>query len=385
MCSMSLPRVIHAITPGDHFSPRTGSAIPTVVHGLASAAIAGGDARHAVVLDRTTYRPRYESAEVIECEPSRRPSRRDYLLDAGQAFLGGRRPATAEYYRPVVEAVRALPPAILLAHNAPILPWLLRDTAHQVVVYAHNHLFGTYGRPELSRRLATAAAIVCVSEWLAERTRRRLPTRLRSRVHAVGNGVDVVSFHPATEEPRRAMKRVMYVGRVTPQKGVDVLVRAAASLNRQDIEVVIVGRPGFAPDAPLSDYELELRRLAARTRTRLSFEGFVDRTELPALLRTADAFVLPSRGAESWGLTAGEAMATGLPVVASRIGGVPEVIGDAGVLVEPDNPRALAAALASLISDSVERTRLGRAARARVEAHDWDWAWSRLRLVLTTI
>ncbi len=66
--------VLHAITPGDHFSPRTGSAIPTVVDGLAAAAGRdGGPFRHAVILDRTTMRPRYDSAAVIEYSGVRGP------------------------------------------------------------------------------------------------------------------------------------------------------------------------------------------------------------------------------------------------------------------------------------------------------------------------
>ena len=80
--------VIHAITPGDHFSPRTGSAIPTVVHGFATAAARDANpVRHAVVLDGSTMHPRYDSAETIEYVRGSWLSRNDRALDLLRARL----------------------------------------------------------------------------------------------------------------------------------------------------------------------------------------------------------------------------------------------------------------------------------------------------------
>jgi glycosyltransferase involved in cell wall biosynthesis len=145
---------------------------------------------------------------------------------------------------------------------------------------------------------------------------------------------------------------------------------------------MIVGRPGFAADAPLSDYEAQLRALAASCSAEVRFQTFVPRADLPALLRTAEVFVVPSRWPDPSPLTVGEALATGLPVVASRIGGIPEAVGDAGILVPPDDPRALAAALDELIHDPGRRTALAQAARVRAEARDWSWSWRQLDGVL---
>jgi glycosyltransferase involved in cell wall biosynthesis len=149
--------------------------------------------------------------------------------------------------------------------------------------------------------------------------------------------------------------------------------------------VVIVGRPGFAADAPLSGHERELRRLAEASGADVRFQTFVPRAELPALLRTADVFVVPSRWPDPSPLTVGEALATGLPVIASRIGGIPEAIGDAGILVPPDDPGALADALRGLIGDGARRAALVQAARARAEARDWSWSWRQLESVLDRI
>ncbi|WP_426323449.1 glycosyltransferase family 4 protein [Microbacterium sp. E-13] len=379
-------RIIHVITPGDHFSPLTGSAIPTVVHGLAGAAVRDGEPRPAVVVDRSTWQPRYDSAVAIEYAGARGPDRRARYADAVRGRLGMPRRAVAAYYRPIAEAVRAQPPSIVLAHNAPILVWLLRDTPHRVVLYAHNDLLRTYSRAEAGRMLRSAAAIVCVSESLAARTRARLPEALRGRVHVVGNGVDTAQFAPADARLPGPV-RVMFMGRVIPDKGADVLLRAVAQLDgaeldSAELEVLIVGRPGFAADAPLSEHERELRELAVRSGADVRFQTFVARAELPALLRTADVFVVPSRWPDPSPLTVGEALATGLPIIASRIGGIPEALGDAGILVPPDDPAALADALRGLIADPARRAALATAARARAEQHDWSWSWRRLDAVV---
>lgn len=381
--------VIHAITPGDHFSPRTGSAIPTVVHGLAAAAARDPDpVHHAVVLDRSTMRPRYDSAEAIEYDRGPWLTRDDRVRDVLRARLGGVRTATARFYEPVADAIRLRDPSIVIAHNAPILPWLLRDSPHRLVLYAHNDVLRSYSRAEARRVLGTVAAIVCVSESLAGQIRASLPSGLVDRVRVVGNGVDCDQFSPRTAPPEtgpasvgRAL-RVGILGRVISEKGADVLVRAAGLLARDDIEFLVVGSRGFARDAELTSYERELRRLADTSGARVRFEPFVDRPSLPDLLRSLDVLVVPSRWPDPCPLTAGEGMATGLPVIASRIGGLPEVVGDAGMLVPPGDPEALAAAIAELADDPAERARRATASREHALTHDWSWAWSKLRRVL---
>ncbi|KRE25821.1 glycosyltransferase family 4 protein [Agromyces sp. Soil535] len=388
--------VIHVITPGDHYSPRTGSAIPTVVHGLASAAAKDEDAvRHSVVVEASTMRPRYESAAAIEYRGVPGPSRRDRYLDLVRGTLGWPRSAVGRYYEPIAETIRHLKPSIVLAHNAPILPWLLRDSPHKVLLYAHNDLLRTFTKAEVSRMLGSVSAIVCVSESLAEQTRHRLPRNLAHIVHVVGNGVDVAQFTPAwtagDDEPaaERASRgkplRILFVGRMIPNKGADVLVRAATMLERDDLEFVVVGSHGFDRSAPLSPYERRLRGLAGESPARICFEPFVDRAALPELLSSAGILVVPSRWADPCPLAAGEGLATGLPIVASRVGGLPEVIGPAGRYVAPDDPAALAAALADLVGDWQLRRRMAAEARARAAAHDWSWAWANLRGILETL
>ena len=279
-------------------------------------------------------------------------------------------------------------PSVVLAHNAPVVPWLLRDSPHRVVLYAHNDLLRTFSRSESARMLGDVAAIVCVSESLADRTRRQLPAKLARRVHVVRNGVDgtVFSPGPAPERPSGDGRlRVMFAGRMVREKGADVVVRAADLLKRDDLEFTVVGSQGFDRNAAPSSYELELRRAAGESGARIGFEPFVDRTRLPELLRTADILVVPSRWDDPCPLTVGEGLATGLPVVASRIGGIPEIVGPTGRLVPPDDPAALAAALAELADDPALRSRVGAEGRQWALAHDWSWSWSKLRGILEAL
>ncbi|GAA1999924.1 glycosyltransferase [Microbacterium ulmi] len=372
--------VYHVITPGDHYSPRTGSAVPTVVHGLATAARDGdGDPRyrHAVVLQADTYRPRYDSADLVEFDGVPAPSARERYLDAALGRVGGPRRNAARYFQPAVSSLLRQPAGIVLAHNATVVPWLLRDSDHVPVLYAHNDILRTYTRRESARSLSSAALIVAVSESLAAQLKEHLPTSLHDRVRIVGNGVDTAAFTPAP--PRQdGPLRVMFFGRAIPEKGADILLTAAAGVERSDVEYVIIGSHGFDPKAPLSPFETRLRELASSVRGTVRFEAFVERPALPGLLRSADMLVLPSRWPDPCPLTVGEALASGVPVIASRRGGIPEALGDAGILFDPDRPEELTAAISSLAGDPVRRRELGAAGRARAEDHDWAWAWGLL-------
>ena len=128
-----------------------------------------------------------------------------------------------------------------------------------------------------------------------------------------------------------------------------------------------------------------MRRAAGESGARIGFEPFVDRSRLPELLRTADILVVPSRWDDPCPLTVGEGLATGLPVVASRIGGIPEIVGPTSRLVPPGDPVALAAALAALADDPALRSRVGAEGREWALAHDWSWSWAKLRGILEAL
>lgn len=371
---------LHVITPGDHFSPGTGSAVPTVVHGLAGATPAG-EPRPRVAVARGTYPDRYASADAVEYDQAV-PRPWDRYADLLMARAGLPRAGARRVFGATLTDQASWPPSVVLAHNAPQLVPLVDAGRHAPVLYAHNDLLRTYGRREAARVLGPAEAIVCVSDFLASRTADRLPVSLRSRVVVVHNGVDTELFRPAATPRDDGRLHVVYVGRMLPDKGPDVLVDALARLGRADVRATLVGTVGFTPDAPLSPYEQALREAAAPLGDRVTWLPFRPRAEVADLLRTADVVVVPSRWPEPFALTVLEGMASGAAVVASEIGGIPEAAGDAGVLVPPADPDALAGALAALADDPALLSRTRAGARRHAEAHDWAAARRTLGEVL---
>lgn len=374
---------VHVLTPGDHFSPRTGSAIPTVVDGLCAALPAGTAPRPRVVVADGTYPDRYPSAEPVGY-PQAAARRADRYLDAAAGRLGLPRPGVRRTLRPTLAAQEDWDPGVVLAHNAPQLVPLVHER-HAAVLYAHNLLLRTYSPREADRVLGRAAAIVCVSAALAEQTADHLPARLRDRLRVVPNGVDTTRFAPRADPARGERLRVLFVGRMIPDKGADVLVSAVERLGRDDVELTLVGSQNFDAGARPSPYERDLRARAAALGDRVRLLPFTPRAEVADLYRQADVVVVPSRWAEPFALTVMEGMASGVPVVASAAGGIPEVLGDAGVAVRPDDPDDLAAALAALADDETLRRQVGTLCRRRAEARDWRWARGVLDGVLAEV
>jgi glycosyltransferase involved in cell wall biosynthesis len=202
-------------------------------------------------------------------------------------------------------------------------------------------------------RLATR--IVCVAE--SER-REAVEARVCSpeRALVIYNAVDVDGVPRAS--PKTGVPTIISVGRIAGPKDFATLARALAKLRPRRFHAWIVG------DGPeLGQLRLELAKLGVGDAVELLGE----RNDVPALLAQSDVFVLSSR-AEGLPLAVVEAMAAGLPVVASAVGGVPELIGDAGVTVPPGDPDALATALARFVEDVELRREYGESARRRAEA-----------------
>ena len=184
-----------------------------------------------------------------------------------------------------------------------------------------------------------------------------------ARVALVYNGVDadgIASAAPAALGLPADALAIGFAGRLDPQKGADLLPDIWERIHPRlpNAHLVIVGQ---------GSCEKEMRRRMEGS-PRVHWLGF--RRDVPAILRALDLLVVPSR-TEAFGLAAAEAMAAGVPVVASTAGGLPEVVmdGETGVLVPPEDPAAVAEAVVSLAGDADARRRLGDAGRERVRRH----------------
>jgi glycosyltransferase involved in cell wall biosynthesis len=178
-------------------------------------------------------------------------------------------------------------------------------------------------------------------------------------VHVIPVGVETDVFKPPTA-PRVPGRIVAVSSSDSPMKGARVLLEAVAKLRTErDVELVVVGRPRADGPVARAVDELDIAD-AVRFVTGLPDPALAD------LFGSAEVAVVPSLY-EGFSIPAVEAMACATPLVASRGGALPEVVGDCGVLVEPGNPSDLAAALGGLLDDEAQRRRLGVAGRSRVE------------------
>jgi D-inositol-3-phosphate glycosyltransferase len=209
------------------------------------------------------------------------------------------------------------------------------------------------------------------SAEIAELTRLSVP---RLSVSVIPPGVDVELFASRGDlRLHEGRTRVVAVGRLLPRKGFDVLLRAVAAV--PNLEVVIAGAPEAGASGGLRERD-RLVSLARQLRIsdRVVFRGALPRAEVPLLLHSADVVVCPSRF-EPFGLVAVEAMACGVPVIATAVGGhVDSVVdGVTGRLVPPDDPGALAGMLRRVLSDGHERLTMSRAAVDRARSrYSWD-------------
>ena len=294
-------------------------------------------------------------------------------------------PRPGRWREPAGLRVRVLRPlGRLRGHPAqPVTPLLPPALAGAQIVHAHQFRSVPSRLAAVTAR-ARGAATAVTDHGLLGRTWGGLVHRLFDRYLTVSRfSAEVLGAPPARTEviyggadPRRFAPQpggdrdgVLFVGRLTPHKGVDRLIRALPA--RAGLR--IAGSGGHDPRPPERDYPDLLRRLAEGRDVR--FLGPASEEDLPGLYRRAAVLAMPSVDrtcygrpvpvSELLGLTALEAMASGTPVVASRIGGLAEVVvdGETGFLVEPGDLAALHDRLALLVSDRRLAARLGANAR----------------------
>lgn len=289
----------------------------------------------------------------------------------------GGRPTLGNLRRTLVDAVRvwraardqdvvhlnsALAPTVTVL-RAGLLGLAARLRGCAVLVHAHGGNIETWlttRRARLMTRLALWPADRVVAVW--EAGCRSLANVLGpQRVSLVDNGVDTDRFRPAPPVDR--VPRVLYVGLLTARKGVLDLLSASRMLADEGLEhelLLLGGTPDEGPQAA------EQVRAAARGRATLL--GTRPPDQMPAAYAEGDVFCLPSWW-EAMPLSVLEAMAAGLPVVASGVGDVPRVVADgtSGYVVPKQSPDELAAALRKLLADADLRRRMGAAGRRRVE------------------
>jgi glycosyltransferase involved in cell wall biosynthesis len=251
-------------------------------------------------------------------------------------------------------------------HGVPVLTWLQNEVRTR-------HRAGL-------RELARTDGVLAVSGYIAERARHHYGSACPP-VHLVPNGVNVERFTPppAPCDPGRS-HRSCFVGRIDPNKGPLLAVEAVDRAQQRGAELSVdVAGPVLAWGQDEGEVAAYVRRLdSALGRVRGRRLGLVARHDLPDFYRRHSIAFVPSVSPEPFGLVALEAMAAGCAVIASDRGGLPEVCGDAALLVDPTSPEQFDAALNRLTGDPEELDGRADLARRHAEQHTWTHTTDRL-------
>jgi starch synthase len=262
-----------------------------------------------------------------------------------------------------------IPHVVTLHSLEPLRPWKAEQ------------LGGGYALSSWCERTAveSAAAVIAVSRGMRDDLLAAYPAVPGERVRVIHNGIDTAEYapDPATDVledygVNPSAPTVVFVGRVTRQKGLPVLLRAAADIDPA-VQLVICAGQADTPEIEAEVGDLARKLRASRARV-VWLSGMLAKREVIQLLSHATVFACPSLY-EPLGIVNLEAMACGTAVVASRVGGIPEVVtdGETGLLVPPADAPALARAINTLAADGRRAAEMGRLGRKRaVDDFGWD-------------
>lgn len=306
-------------------------------------------------------------------------------LDAGLAAAVAR---GLYYYSRVRAVLSRIQPDIVHHHSRPAGLWLCRGAARRSVISLHSMDYGWgfgyrgWDRPLFTRGLEAARRVLCVSEFIRRHTVERYPS-IAARAVTVYNGVDGDRFAPEAPAGARHTETVLYVGRVEERKGVHVLLDAferVISPRRPQARLRIVGPSSYWKRGDHGYYDTLEKRCAANARIELRGATYDD-AELAEVYRSGDVSVVPSTFPEALGLTSLEAQASGVPVVVSDSGGLPETVaaGRSGFVFASGNAEQLGELVVDLLGNAARRASAGAAAREwAMTTFSWDVIAARL-------
>jgi spore coat protein SA len=304
------------------------------------------------------------------------------------------------YDRQVARIIHRIRPDLVHVHNRPLLALSLkRRLPPQTPIILHMHnLYESLGkreRPRLGSPIPVAGFAAC-SNFVLERERSRLGSGA-SLSRVIYNGVETDAFislwdqAPGAQEVRRQYgigdePTILFAGKLRQSKGVHILLRAMTRVweSAPRAVLVLVGGTEYGRGRTMREtpFMSQFRRDLDRAPGRVVLTGFIPPAAMPRTYLLGDVFVGPSQIEEGLGLVFLEAAAAGLPIIATRRGGIPEVVRDGfnGLLLQqPDDPAELAANIISLLGDPPLCQRLGRQGRDWVSA---TFSWERISSTL---
>lgn len=365
-----------------------------------------------VFLQRTRTNKRADDAENIHFRFIRTIPLRSWNLLDFPPLTSRKRPLHASVFQCIDYALQA---ANYLRHggydvvhiqNIPHFAPVIRafNPAVKIALHMHCEWLSQLDRNLMEKHLRSVDLVLGCSDHVTSKVRERFP-HLVDRCRTVYNGVDVDVFAPddRDQSKRGHTQRILFVGRITPEKGIHVLLDAFASVRRKfpqarlkligsftttpkDFIVTLTENGDVANLAAFyeGDYRNQLKaRIPADAADSVTFVDELPHAALAGEYANADVLVNPSFS-ESFGMSLIEAMACELPVVASRVGGMSEIVEDGvtGFLVDPGEADPLAAAIVRVLADRKSSKAMGKAGRLRATAR---FSWDRITTQLASL
>jgi spore coat protein SA len=282
------------------------------------------------------------------------------------------KPIYLRVFRPVIDKLKA--GDVLYVHNRPEVADVLREVAAErgfrLVLHMHNSLLHPRTRKHIPSLSDTP--IVFCSGFLRDEAVSKYPSL--TSTHVVYNGADNDKFRVVARKPKPA-PQIIFAGRLVPYKGAHVLIDAMRILEQRGVAArcTIVGGSAFG-NSRQTRYVRQLEKMCSAN-TELA--GYRAGEEFAEMLRSADIFCCPSIWNDPFPMACLEALSCGLPVVASRMGGIPEQLAHGGgLLVTPGNTEELASTLQRLVEDEPYRNQLSREAE-QASRNRFLWANTR--------
>lgn len=286
---------------------------------------------------------------------------------------------------------------VVYLHNEPnILLFLKNRPGQKIVLHMHNdHLSARLFRPFYRRALVKAHQVVCVSDYIRRCAIASFPEHAE-KFSVIINSTDPEIFRPYGAEALEALagtvsfdpacQYLLYVGRLTEVKGVHVLIEAFQKIHLKmpNTRLIITGSSFFGGAAKTA-YEQKLVNLAKPVSDAIVFTGFLPHDKLRYLYSAVDVVCLPSVWHDPCPLVVFEAMSSESCLVASRVGGIPEVVADGedGMLVAPDDPDVLADAVCDVLAQPEKKAEMEQRAREKMlRAYTWERLVAELESVL---
>ena len=363
--------------PIEFYSPVSGGAIATVIAEVTR--VLENQGEKVTVLTRADGNDAYPYGEVIRLGPCGREDlnfiqrRMSYWRSRSQDWDW----PYFDYYRDAVTAALTQlpnPPDALVLFNDLSSPAFLRALLPGTKIFVWLHNEQRSWQADLSVALAATSGWLTCSEYIRTWAIRehRLPP---AKTFTLLNGVNLDQFHPRPDfDAPRSVVRVLFVGRLDPNKGPDLAVEAVATLRAEGLPVTITVAGGKwfypQPDESGGGFEQTLhRKITAAAGEAL---GHVPRTRIAEVIREHDIVCVLSRSQEPFGLVVLEAMASGCAVVASARGGLAEACAGAALLVDPERPIEIADALRRLVTEPDTLAEYKRRGLGRAQAGSWE-------------